>query len=80
MSKRDERLAAKLREKQGSSYQSASDRAASKQSPTVTPGADATETYDAIRATPASAQRRASSKSSESVSRWRRSVSDEWNR
>lgn len=38
------------------------------------------EIYDQVRATDASADRRSRSKSTESVSRWRRSVKPEWNR
>lgn len=72
---RDQRLAAtKYKNKE-----SASEKAA-RTSATATPDATDAEVYDRIRATPASQERRAASKSTASVIRWRRSVSDEYNR
>jgi hypothetical protein len=38
------------------------------------------QVYDSVRGTRKSAERRASARSVAGVSRWRRSVSDEWNR
>lgn len=78
---RDQRLAEKLRAKQGDAYESASERrrrqsaeASSVSSP------DPAVTYDQVRATPDSRQRRARARSAETISRWRRSVDDRWNR
>jgi hypothetical protein len=71
---RDQRLAAtKYKGKQ-----SASEKAATRSAP-ATPDATDAEVYDRVRDTPASQQRRASAKSSEGISRWRRSVPDRWN-
>lgn len=99
MSSRDEKIAAKLRAKQGDSYVSASDsnkakaKAKRKSEPKpVVPDTTSTESrsatrppthaeiYDQVRDTPASRQRRSDSKSAGSVDRWRRGVSDEYNR
>ena len=80
---RDQKLAEKLRAKQGNTYESASARArrqsaeaSSVSDPAPTPSA----TYDDIRNTPESRKRRARSKSAEGISRWRRSVDAYWNR
>jgi len=69
---RDQRLARTKYAGKPSASSTASQRSA--------PAASDAEIYDEVRATPQSASRRAASKSSGSVSRWRRSVSDEWNR
>lgn len=75
---RDQKLAAKLRAQQGDSYQSATDRSRSRSS--VDTDVSDTNLYNSIRDTEESLRRRASSKSPDSVSRWRRSVDPEWNR
>lgn len=92
---RDEKIAARLKARQGDSYVSASDRNKAKrqsdpkpvvpdttrtESRSGTRGPTNAEIYDQVRDTPASQQRRADSKSPGSVERWRRGVSDEYNR
>ena len=90
MTSRDEKLAAKLKDKKGDRYESASDRSArraarpepAQQSPSAPGSEDNSDAkvYDRLRSTPASQQRRRASKSADGVTRWRRSVPDEWNR
>lgn len=84
-SSRDQRLAEKLRARQGNNYESASDRArrqsAEASSVSSTPDtSDPAATYDQVRATPDSRERRARSRTRESLNHWRRNVADHWNR